>query len=295
MSSFKKDEKIKDDVIIKDESQQRNQEQGIMIKIDSHLDRVSADINNYTQLLGALEKRLFLNSVLSYVIFFILVMGLSHLIFRERNQSLVTENKLLKTTIEVNSDKIAELNDKINGFKTTNDKAEQLLDEFFNTTSDPKKLVDDFEALDKGFFSKVEIAYFQERVVKLKTDLSVKFYENGKNYFDSNSYPKAAAELLESLKYNPKNPYINEINFYLGVSYLRMKKYSESIPYLEKAMINNLDKSKADDILFYLGSAYERLSNYSKARDYYKKIIDEYTTSDKFWDAKKQYIILEKQ
>ncbi|MBN2695528.1 hypothetical protein JXR93_12770 [bacterium] len=293
--SKKEDFRDKEKDIFRTDEPAPSKEHGLMIKIDSHLDRVTADINNYTNLLGSLERKLFLNSVLSYIIFLILVIGLSYLVFKERNRSLVNENALLKTTISQNSAKITELNDRISGYKTTTQKTETLLEEFSNTTSDPKKLVDDYEALDKQFFSKVEISFFQEKINKLKLDLSVRFYENGKNFFESNAYSKAVSEFTESLKYNPKNPYINEINFFMGISYLRMKKYSECIPYLEKAMVNNFDRNKADDILFYLGNAYEHLSNNIKAKEYYKKIIEQYSTGDKYWEAKKRWAQIEKK
>lgn len=270
-------------------------DKGLIIKIDSHLDRVEASINNYTHLLGSLERKLLLNSVLSYIVFFIVVTAFSYIIFIERNTSLVNENGTLKNDIAKYDQEVKRLNEEINGYKTTDQKTKLLLEEFSNSTADPKKLVDDYEAMNRTFFSEVEKRYFTERVNKLKIDLSIKFYESGKNFFQSNSYSKSVAEFLESLKYNPKNPYINEINFFLGVSYLRMKKYSESIPYLEKAMVNNFDRKRADDILYYLGNAYERLSNTAKAREYYKKVIEQYSTGDKYWEAKKRWSVINRR
>ena len=273
----------------------RLEDKSLMIRVDGGLSRIDAALNNYTQLLTSLEKKLFINSILVYIVFLILTIGFLYVIFDQKNKSLEDNNKLLKMTINKNIEEIKEYKEIINGYKTTKNKIKLLLEEFQDTTSDSKKLVDDFIAMDKSFFSEVEKLFFENRVNKLKSDLSIKFYETGKSAFLSNSYGEAIKKFTESLKYNPKNPYINEINFYLGVSYLRTKKYSVAVKYLEKAMVNNFDRKKADDILFYLGNAYEKLSNKTKAREYYKKIIEEYSTGDKYWDAKRRWNVLNKK
>ena len=271
------------------------EDKSLIIRVDNNLNRIEAALNNYTQLLTLLEKKLFINSVLVYVIFLILITGFMYIIFDQKTKSLEDNNKLLKMTINKNIEEIKAYKETINGYKTTKDKIKLLLEEFQDTTADSKKLVDDFVAMDKSFFSEVEKLFFENRVNKLKSDLSIKFYETGKSAFLSNSYSEAIKKFTESLKYNPKNPYINEINFFLGVSYLRTKKYSVAVKYLEKSMVNNFDRKKADDILFYLGNAYEKLSNKAKAREYYKKIIEEYSTGDKYWDAKRRWNALNKK
>ena len=196
----------------------RVEDKSFNIKIESHLDRVNVSLNNYTQLLSGLERKLFLNSILSYVLFFMVIISVLYVVFNERSRSLTKENMNLNKSIEANDKLVISLRDEINGYKNTKRKTKILLEEFLNTTSDPKKLVDDFESLDKSFFSDVEKIFFQDKVDKLKIKLSLNFYENGKNYFQANSYNKAVSEFKESLKYNQKNPYINEINFYMGVS-----------------------------------------------------------------------------
>ena len=271
------------------------EDKSLMIKVENSLTRLDAGFNNYTQLLTSLEKKLFINSVLVYIVFLILVISFLYIIFDQRNKSLENNNRLLKITINNNIQEIKKYKETVNGYKTTKSKIKLLLEEFQDTTSDSKKLVDDFRAMDKSFFSDVEKLFFEKKVNKLKSDLSIKFYENGKSAFQSNSYSEAIKKFTESLKYNPKNPYINEINFFLGVSYLRTKKYSVAVKYLEKSMVNNFDRKKADDILFFLGNAYEKLSNKTKAREYYKKIIEEYSTGDKYWDAKRRWNILNKK
>ena len=271
------------------------EDKSLMIKIDNSLNRIDAALNNYTQLLSSLEKKLFINSVLVYIVFLILVVSFLYVIFDQKNKSLEDNNKLLKVAISKSTEEIKIYKEKINGYKTTKSKIKLLLEEFQDTTSDSKKLVDDFSAMDKSFFSDVEELFFEKKVNKLKSDLSIKFYENGKSAFQSNSYSEAIKKFTESLKYNSKNPYINEINFFLGVSYLRTKKYSVAVKYLEKSMVNNFDRKKADDILFFLGNAYEKLSNTVKAREYYKKIIEEYSTGDKYWDAKRRWNVLNKK
>ena len=212
-----------------------------------------------------------------------------YVIFNERSRSLTKENQNLGISIETSNKIATALKNEINGYKNTKRKTKILLDEFLNTTSDPKKLVDDFEALDKLYFSKVEKIFFQEKVDALKIKLSLSFYENGKNYFQANSYSKAVSEFNESLKYNQKNPYINEINYYMGVSYIRMKKYPKATPYLKEALVNNFDKKRADDILYYLGMAYDRTGNKVKAKEYYNKVIKQYSSGDKYWQAKKRW------
>jgi TolA-binding protein len=288
MMSKNKDVNKNDSEIIS----QKLEDKSLTIKVDNSLNRIDASLNNYTQLLTSLEKKLLINSVLVYIVFLIITVGFLYIIFDQKNKSLEDSNKLLNITISKNIEDSKNYKETINGYKTTKNKIKLLLDEFQNTTSDPKKLVDDFTAMDKSFFSSVEELFFESKVNKLKLDLSIKFYENGKNFFESNSYDKALKEFTESLKYNSKNPYINEINFFMGVSYLRTKKYSEAVKYLEKSMVNNFDRKKADDILYSLGNAYEKLSNVIKAKEYYKKIIEEYSTGDKYWDAKKRWNIL---
>jgi len=273
----------------------RIEDKSLNLKIETHLDRVSIQLNNYTQLLSDLEKKLFLNSILSYILFFAIIISVLYVIFNERSKSLTKENVNLNNLIETNEKIVTDLKSEINGFKNTKRKTKILLEEFLNTTSDPKKLVDDFEVLDKGFFSEVEKIFFQEKVDKLKIKLSLSFYENGKNYFQANSYSKAVLEFKESLKYNQKNPYINEINYYMGVSYIRMKRYPEAIPNLKEALVNNFDKKRADDILYYLGSAYDRTNNKTKAKEYYHKVIQQYSTGDKYWQAKKRWNALNKK
>ena len=274
---------------------QKLEDKSLTIKIDNNLNRIDASLNNYTQLLTSLEKKLFINSVLVYIVFLIIVISFLYILFNQRNNSLENNNKQLKVTITEKKATIENYKEKINGYINTKSKIKTLLEEFQDTTSDPKKLVDDFEVMEKSFFSKVEVLFFEKKVNKLKLELSIKFYENAKNFYLSNSYNKAIKEFNESLKYNPKNPYINEINFFMGVSYLRIKKYLISVKYLEKAMVNNFDRKKADDILYSLGNAYEKLANVVKAREYYKKIIEQYSNSDKYWDAKKRWNTLNKR
>lgn len=271
------------------------QDKSLMIKIDHSLNRIDAQINNYTQLLSSLEKKLLFNSVLVYMVFIIIIISFLYIIFDQKNKSLNDNNKLLKVTIEKNEEEIKDYKEKINGYKTTKSKIKLLLEEFKGNSAESKKLVDDFESMDKSFFSTVEQLFFEKKIDKLKLELSVRFYEKGKNLYNSGSYGKALKELEESLRYNPNNPYINEINLLMGVSYLKTKKYSLSVKYLEKSLVNNFDRKKADDILFFLGNAYEKLSNSVKAKEYYKKIIEEHSNGDKYWEAKKRWNTLNKK
>jgi len=96
-------------------------------------------------------------------------------------------------------------------------------------------------------------------------NLSKKYYEEGYNFYQENSFSKAIDYLLKSIKLNIKN--YKALNL-LGRAYLKEKDFENSKKFLIKAV-----KIKPDyfDAIVALATAFEKSEDFENAIKYYKK------------------------
>lgn len=97
----------------------------------------------------------------------------------------------------------------------------------------------------------------------------LKSYKRGLTSFENGHYNIAIQEFLKVTEI--ENGYLADLNQKIGDSYRLTNKWSESIPYYEKALANN---SKDPNTLFYLAYALKTNSEYTKARELFQRYIN---------------------
>lgn len=97
----------------------------------------------------------------------------------------------------------------------------------------------------------------------------LKSYKRGLTSFENGHYNIAIQEFLKVTEI--ENGYLADLNQKIGDSYRLSNKWSESIPYYEKALANN---SKDPNTLFYLAYALKTNSEYTKARELFQRYIN---------------------
>lgn len=97
----------------------------------------------------------------------------------------------------------------------------------------------------------------------------LKSYKRGLASFENGHYNIAIQEFLKVTEI--ENGYLAELNQKIGDAYRLSNKWSESIPYYEKALEN---KTKDPNTLFYLAYAQKSKGEYTKARETFKSYID---------------------
>lgn len=97
----------------------------------------------------------------------------------------------------------------------------------------------------------------------------LKSYKRGLSSFENGHYNVAIQEFLKVKDIDPV--YAGEMNRKLGDAYRLSNRWSESIPYYEKALETGV---KDTDILFYLGYALKSKGEYTRAKEYFKRYAD---------------------
>lgn len=78
-------------------------------------------------------------------------------------------------------------------------------------------------------------------------------------------------QMKQFIEQHPESSKINNANFYLGKSNFRKKKYSETLEYLQKVDIYQLDKDQLAELYFKRGYSYYETGNADKAKaDFYE-------------------------
>jgi len=111
----------------------------------------------------------------------------------------------------------------------------------------------------------VSRALVQEKKI-VYTRGSDDYYKRGVEYYKNQNYSASVGEFQRSLKINPDNI---AAFVYIGGAFVKMKKYSEAIPYLEKG--KNLPLYKKY-VFTNLGAAYEALDLYKDAANAYSSL-----------------------
>ncbi len=95
------------------------------------------------------------------------------------------------------------------------------------------------------------------------------YYWNATATYAIGNY-KTAIELYNNHLQSAKNKAVKNVNYQLGYSYFKLKKYEDAIPYFETFITeNHTDDKRLDDAYLRLGDCYFASANYWKAMTHY--------------------------
>jgi len=189
----------------------------------------------------------------------------------------------LKTILENKEKSIKSLDSQIENLKTEIKK----LQETGNVESDYYSLIKGDIELSKGnfvrsaeYFSKVDIenidlgglkAYYKKRRSYSFEKAGRELYLRGFESFKSKKYQEAVNYFLMSSKYSNRNIYYyDDLLYYLGIAYLKIDNYVESLRVLKELLHTYQFSDYIDEALLKVAEIYESLGDFENAIFYYK-------------------------
>lgn len=120
-------------------------------------------------------------------------------------------------------------------------------------------------------------------------------YNQALDNFNKKKYDVARAQFEAFLKANPKDPYSDNAQFWIGETYFQEKNYKYAITEYLKVQENYPNGNKVPAALYKIGLCFEMLGKKTEAQAMYKQLIANYPNSEEAQKAKAQLEKLSKQ
>lgn len=253
----------------------------LVIKTDNQLKTLHAELKQVGRRQEEFEKRQWLSSAAAYLAFVGLCIGGVVVITNARTSSAANERERLEKQVK---DLQAEISTQKTGEAADGVAERAAVDVYKMMTSLPGderlKGVDALAKLDQSRLSPLAKLALQDRAIILRQEVGNAMLERGKSAFRRQEYQTAVNELSRFLALKPATDDEIEASYFLGNSYIQLRKYEEGITHLRRFVDGDRRAKGRDFAMLMLMQAYDATSQREKATDTAREALNTYPASE---------------
>ncbi len=240
----------------------------VTIKTDNVIKNLSSEVKAITDKQARQERKGYLNSFVSYILFVLIIFCGLYLTFEARLEKHEADRALFERTEASYKRRIAELNAEVGRWK----QIERELLEFERLVRDGKKeqAVEKFSSLRTVRFA----GLLEDLIVRFKAEVARDQFERGVELFGQGSFDKADEAFLKSLDYHEKPKYLGALLFHQGMAALRLKDFPRAAELLRKALGFKHSRKVLAEARYHLAYAHDRMGEKRTARDLYFRFYE---------------------
>ncbi len=243
----------------------------LTIKTDNLIKNLSADVRQIGKRQEKYEKKYVFNSVVSYVLFSVLIFAGLYLAFQAqvaRERSSVDEARIRIGTLQ---ERVSSLERELARRRDAEEQAYGL----FRLLEEGKRdeLLATYPTVRGKLVNRGEIALLGHEVDRINKDLAKSSFTYGLERYKGRDYEKARDAFLKSLQHVDKTDYSSELSRKLGMSLFRLQDYKGASQYLRTALRYDLNKDARNNTMYHLAVALDRLKRSAEARAVYEAYV----------------------
>ncbi|MDP3279301.1 MAG: tetratricopeptide repeat protein [Deltaproteobacteria bacterium] len=243
---------------------------GLVIKTHNATNALAADVKAVARRQAAYERRLSVNSAVSYVLFTALTFGGLKLWLDASVRERTSENHAIQQQLDRSRTEIA-------GLQRERDERTQLETRtlaFYDLVREGKRqeAVEAWASLRRDRLPAAEAAFFQDTVDRFRTDLSISAYERGLEHARLARYVQANEAFDEAIRLREDASHIPRVKLAQGDSLRHLGRHREAIVVLQ-TVAESADSEVADDAMYLVARCQQDLNLYGEARTTLRALI----------------------
>ena len=249
----------------------------LVIRTNNLMNSLAADIKGIARKQSNYEKRLTINSAVSYVLFTILIfVGLKLAydwqvarIEKEKEIILEREKNLKKELGALKNRSIAR------------ESAEAKIEEFYAMIRDGRKeeAINTYDEIIKIPLTEAEKSIFKDKVNTMRAELSLEKYQQGLDLSRQKKWKEAEELFRQAILLKEDATHISAVRLDLAISLRMQGRQKEAIVVLSDLLGTTLDREIADDAMYQLGLCYAEVHKIDEAQKTLKSLIEKFPGS----------------
>ena len=260
----------------------------LIIKTDNLIKNLGGDIRQITKRQENFEKRFVFNSVMSYVLFSVIIFTALYLAFqaqvaREHNAVETAEERITQL-----DQRVVELEGELGRRKVAEEEAYTL----YRLMEEGKKdeVLSRYPTARGKLVNRAEKELLEDAVDDLNRELAWTAFEFGRDRFKRRDFEKARDALLKSVRHVAKDHYSSHLFYYLGMSLYELKDYVGAVENLRKALEYKQDRATKNEAVIHLAMALDKLNRGGEARAAYEYYVKRFAVDKRALDANKRIL-----
>ncbi len=262
----------------------------LTIKTDNLIKNLSSEVRQIGKRQETYEKRYVFNSVVSYILFSVLIFAGLYLAFqaqvaREREAVLAAQVRItdLQTRVQ---DVEAELERR----REAEEEAYNLYRLIEEEKSD--EILERYPAVRGKLVNRAEIEMMQSVVDDINSKMSRTAFDSGVRAFKNRRYEKSRNAFLKSIQHVEKTFYTPELEYKLGMSLFFLKDLNGAVEHLRKALAFEQKKEIRNETIYHLALSLDTLGRLGEARTAYEAYIKNFAYDTRAMDSQKRVMQL---
>jgi len=249
----------------------------LVIRTNNLMNSLAADIKGIARKQSNYEKRLTINSAVSYVLFTILIfVGLKLAydwqvarIEKEKEIILEREKNLKKELGALKNRSIAR------------ESTEAKIEEFYAMIRDGRKeeAINTYDEIIKFPLTEAEKSIFKDKVNTMRAELSLEKYQQGLDLSRQKKWKEAEELFRQAILLKEDATHISAVRLDLAISLRMQGRQKEAIVVLSDLLGTTLDREIADDAMYQLGLCYAEVHKIDEAQKTLKSLIEKFPGS----------------
>jgi len=243
----------------------------MIIKTDNNMRSIFAEIKNLAQKQDEHLSRTKYMSIGLYIILVIILIAGGILLSNLRASNLEKDIDLLQTERNQLRSSLGQAELALESFQATDMRAMKLLELVDHRKR--KEAISEFEKLDRKSLQESALSLLIKEVEKFKQELAEEHFKAGISHWKIGGFKRAIQELQLSSSYAIKNDFQNLLNFYLGHSEYKLKKYDEGLTHLLRSLELDKEHDMAQTADYSIGLIYVESKQWQKGIDFFQNLL----------------------
>ncbi|MEL6178046.1 MAG: hypothetical protein AAFS10_03790 [Myxococcota bacterium] len=260
----------------------------LIIKTDNLIKNLGGDVRQITKRQENFEKRFVFNSVMSYVLFSVIIFSALYLAFqaqvaREHNAVEKAEERIAQL-----EQRVGELESELERRRVAEEEAYAL----YRLMEEGKKdeVLSRYPTVRGKLVNRGEKELLEQSVKSINRELAWSAFEFGRARFKQRDFEKARDALLKSVRHVGKTHYSSKLFYYLGMSLYELQDYAGAVENLRKALEYKHDRSTTNEAVIHLAMALDKLNRGGEARAAYEYYVKRFAVDKRALDANKRIL-----
>jgi len=249
----------------------------LVIRTNNLMNSLAADIKGIARKQSNYEKRLTINSAVSYVLFTILIFVGLKLAYDWQVARIEKEKEIILEREKNLKKELGALKNRAIAREST----EAKIEEFYAMIRDGRKeeAINTYDEIIKFPLTEAEKSIFKDKVNTMRAELSLEKYQQGLDLSRQKKWKEAEELFRQAILLKEDATHISAVRLDLAISLRMQGRQKEAIVVLSDLLGTTLDREIADDAMYQLGLCYAEVHKIDEAQKTLKSLIEKFPGS----------------